>query len=208
MPNLLSIIQNIAVNAVNSTNPLSFVYGTVSSDSPLRIKIDQTTIEIQDESIILTTSVIERKLIIEKHSHTEDKSLVDNTATGNLGAPIMFTPAGVELYVENPNFNPNQPRTDTDEQKGTGTNPKYIINPIIPNPTVLSLNHAHAIHDTVIKGHVYEGKDDDEKHRFETEADDDKIIITINRALKKGDKVIMLRVSSGQQFVVLSRVFE
>lgn len=208
MPNLLSIIQNIAVNAVKSTNPMSFTYGTVTSASPIRIRIDQSTINLEGESLILTTPVIERKLVINKHSHTEDASLVDNTATGNLGAPIMFTPVGVQLYVVNPNFDPNQPRTDTDEQKGTGSNPKYIINPSVPNPTVLSLNHSHAIHDTVIDGYVYEGSEDDEDHRFEAEADDDKIVITINRGLRKGDKVIMLRVSSGQQFIVLSRVFE
>lgn len=32
--------------------------------------------------------------------------------------------------------------------------------------------------------------------------------IILNRALEKGDKVVMLRVNAGQRFIVLSRVFE
>ena len=39
------------------------------------------------------------------------------------------------------------------------------------------------------------------------DSDDDRIIFTLNRALEKDDKVIMLRVSSGQRFIVLSRIF-
>lgn len=36
----------------------------------------------------------------------------------------------------------------------------------------------------------------------------DQIVITLNRGLEVDDKVIMTRVSSGQQFIVLSRIFE
>jgi hypothetical protein len=35
----------------------------------------------------------------------------------------------------------------------------------------------------------------------------EQVCITINRSLKKGDSVIMSRVSHGQQFIVLSRYF-
>lgn len=45
-------------------------------------------------------------------------------------------------------------------------------------------------------------------HKLPVESDDDKIVITINRSLEKGDAVIMTRVSHGQQFIVLSRYFE
>lgn len=45
-------------------------------------------------------------------------------------------------------------------------------------------------------------------HKLPVESDDNKIVITINRSLEKGDAVIMTRVSHGQQFIVLSRYFE
>lgn len=45
-------------------------------------------------------------------------------------------------------------------------------------------------------------------HKLPVESDNDKIVITINRSLEKGDAVIMTRVSHGQQFIVLSRYFE
>jgi hypothetical protein len=208
MPNLLATIQSIAVNAVNSTNPISFVFGTVTSASPLKIRMDQSTINLEGDSLILTASVIEKKLVINKHSHTEDESLVDYTATGNMGAPIIFVPSGMELYVVNLNFNPNEPRTDTDDAKGTGSNPKYIVNPAIPNPQVLPLKHAHAIHDTVVDAYVYEEGKDDDDHKLLVEKDDERIVVTVNRALQKNDKVVMLRVCGGQRFIVLSRVFE
>lgn len=208
MPNLLSTIQTIAVNAVNSTNPISFVFGTVTSADPLKIRMDQSTIELEGGSLILTANVIEKKLVINKHSHTEDESLVDYTATGNSGAPIIFAPVGVQAYVANPNFDPNKPRTDTDEVKGTPDNPKYILNPAIPSPTILPLKHNHAIHDTVVDAYVYEEGKDDDDHKLAVEKDDERIVVTVNRPLKKGDKVIMLRVSGGQRFIVMSRLFQ
>lgn len=193
MPNLLSTIQTIAVNAVNSTNPISFVFGTVTSADPLKIRMDQSTIELEGGSLILTANVIEKKLVINKHSHTDDESLVDYTATGNSGAPIIFAPVGVQAYVANPNFDPNKPRTDTDEVKGT---------PVLP------LKHNHAIHDTVVDAYVYEEGKDDDDHKLAVEKDDERIVVTVNRPLKKGDKVIMLRVSGGQRFIVMSRLFQ
>lgn len=174
MPNLLATIQNIAVNAVRSTNPITFVYGTVTSVSPLKIRIDQNTIQIQDDSIILTTPVIERKLVIKKHNHSESKELVDIvSAVAATGGSVTFALAGTP-----------------------------------PTSTSVTLNHAHSINDTVLEGYVFEGPEDDDDHKFDVESNDEQIVITINRGLRKGDKVIMLRVSSGQQFIVLSRVFE
>lgn len=178
MPNLLSTIQTIAVNAVNSTNPISFVFGTVTSADPLKIRMDQSTIELEGGSLILTANVIEKKLVINKHSHTEDESLVDYTATGNSGAPIIFTPADIS---------PDIPPT--------------------PSET-LPLKHDHAIHDTVVDAYVYEEGKDDDDHKLAVEKDDERIVVTVNRPLKKGDKVIMLRVSGGQRFIVISRLFQ
>ena len=63
-----------------------------------------------------------------------------------------------------------------------------------PNPNV---------DDTVLDGYCTEYG-----HKLPVDSDKDKIVITINRSLEKGDAVIMTRVSHGQQFIVLSRYFE
>lgn len=207
MSNLLTVIQQIAVNAVQSTNPMEYRIGTVTSADPLKIRLNDSTLEISGSSILLTEPVVEKKITIKKHDHTEDTALVDYTATGNMGAPILFAPLGVDLYILNPNFDPSQPRTDTDDAKGTGTNPKYILNPAIPSPTTLPMKHSHGIHTSTLDAWV-----DEFGVRLPVDPESynqsgDQVVVTINRALEKDDKVLMLKVSGGQQFIVLSRIF-
>ena len=174
MPNLLSTIQTIAVNAVNSTNPISFVFGTVTSIGPLKIRMDQSTIELEGGSLILTANVIEKKLVINKHNHTESKELVDvASAVAATGGSVTFTNSGVP-----------------------------------PTSTGITLNHDHTINDTVLDAYVYEEGKDDDDHKLLVEKDDERIVVTVNRPLKKGDKVIMLRVSGGQRFIIMSRLFQ
>lgn len=205
-------IQKIAQGVVESSAACDgqLFTGTVSSDSPLKIKLGEESgsIEIDGDDIILTQSVVSKKIYIKKHNHTESEALVDYTATGNLGAPILFAPLGIDLYIPNPNFDPSQPRTDTDEAKGTGTNPMYILNPAVPIPTTLPMKHLHGIDTSTLDAWCTEYG---HKLPVDPESYDqsgDQICITINRGLEKGDKVIMSRVSHGQQFVVLSRYFE
>ncbi len=205
--NLLTTIQSIAVNAVKSTNPMEYCFGTVTSADPLKIRLNDSTIEISGNSILLTEPVVEKKVYIKAHNHTENESLVDYTATGNLGAPVLFAPLGIDLYIPNPNYDPSQPRTDTDEAKGTGTNPMYILNPDVPTPTTLPLKHLHGINTSTLDAWVTEFGEKLPVDPEQYKQSGDQVIITMNRALEKDDKVIMLRVSSGQRFIVLSRIF-
>ena len=208
MSNLLTVIQGIAVNAVKATNPMAFCYGTVTSASPLKIRLNDGTLEVSGSSIMLTESVVEKTITIKKHDHTENDALVDYTATGNMGAPILFAPLGVDLYILNPNFDPSQPRTDTDEAKGTGSNPKYILNPDIPSPTTLPMKHSHGINTSTLDAWVTEFGVKQPVDPESYNQSGDEVVITINRGLEKYDKVIMLSVSEGQKFIVLSRIFK
>lgn len=202
--NLLTTIQAIAVNAVNSTKPMEFCFGTVTSADPLKIRLNDSTIEISGNSILLTEPVVEKKITIKKHNHTEGESLVDYTATGNSGAPILFAPKGVEVYIPSGN---QPPYTDDDEHKGQGNNPQWKINPAIPDPTTLPLKHTHAINTSTLDAFVTEFGENLPVDPETYTQSGDQVIITMNRALEKDDKVIMLRVSSGQRFIVLSRIF-
>lgn len=56
MHNLIQIIKKAAVEAVEASNPARVMYGTVLTDSPLKIKVDQKFI-LTKEFLILTKNV-------------------------------------------------------------------------------------------------------------------------------------------------------
>lgn len=166
MTTLLSMIQTIAVKAVNSTNPTTFTFGTVTSADPLKIRIDKSTIELEGDSLILTANVVEKTLTIQKHNHGEDEQLVNvESATASCstgGGAVTFYPGGAGI----------------------------------------TLKHKHSIETEVVDAVCTEFGEELPKDK-----DDDRIVVTINRALKKDDRVIMLRVCAGQEYIILSRVF-
>lgn len=167
MSTLLSTIQTIAVRAVESTNPVVFTYGTVTGADPLKVRIDESTIELSGESLILTANVVEKTVTIQKHTHGMDSQLMDITAA----------------------------------VAATGGNVSFTVNGI--PTTSVTLNHKHTNETTVLDAVCNEHGEELPK-----DADDERIVVTINRALKKDDRVIMLRVCSGQEYIIMSRVFE
>lgn len=54
--NLLQIIKQIAMEAVTASKPADFLYGTVTSVSPLKIKIDQK-LTLTSAFLVLTSAV-------------------------------------------------------------------------------------------------------------------------------------------------------
>lgn len=164
--NLLTTIQSIAVNAVNSTSPTVFCYGTVTNADPLKIRLSDSTIEISGNSIILTEPVVEKKITIKKHTHKIGSTIASHTHMLDGECTQSGKVTGTALATKD---------FDSDTE----------------------------IVDTVLDAQCTEfGK----KLSIEKD-DDDEIIFIINEALKKNDKVVMLRVSSGQRFIVLSRIF-
>lgn len=56
--NFLNNVKKVAVDAVEATKPFAYFCGTVSSDDPLKIQIDQKfELNDDDEQLILTTLV-------------------------------------------------------------------------------------------------------------------------------------------------------
>lgn len=164
MSTLLSTIQDIAVKAVNSTNPVVFTFGTVTSDNPLKIRIDSSTIEIGMDSLILTANVVEKTIEIDKHTHGWGDNLSTHVHTySGTGGPITGAPCkrSQEPYID----------------------------PVV-DETVLSAR-------CIEHGETRNG-----------DAGSDKIVVTVTRALQKNDRVIMLRVCSGQEWIILSRVYD
>lgn len=171
--NLLTTIQSIAVNAVKSTNPMEYCFGTVTNAEPLKIRLNDSTIEISGNSILLTEPVVEKKITIQKHTHKIGATIANHTH-------IVGTPP-LTVAIATPPL----------EGTAVGTVPK--TNDFNQNTEIVT---------TVLNAVCTEFNSD-----LPVDSDDDRIVITTNRGLEKDDKVIMLRVSSGQRFIVLSRIF-
>lgn len=159
MANLLNTIQQIAVQAVQANNPISFLYGTIKKVNPLAIEVGDNGLVIPEKALILCEPVIEKKIVIKKHNHAIGSALKDHTHV--------------------------VPSAGTSKTSDTLINAK--------------------VDDTVIDAYCWEFKDD---NKLPYEPDDDKIVVTINKALEVGEKVVMLKVCSGQEFIVLSRMYD
>lgn len=165
-------IKKIAKGVIESSAACDgqFFTGTVTSADPLKIKLgdESGSIELDGDDIILTQSVVSKKLYIKKHSHEESQELIDATGT-NEGGPVIFTPPG--------------------------------------GPT-LTLGHKHTIATSTLDAWVTEYGYKLPVDPSEYNQSGEQVVITLNRGLEEGDKVVMTRVSNGQQFIVLSRYFE
>lgn len=164
------------MNAVQSTNPMQYCYGTVTNADPLKIRLNDTTLEITGNSILLTESVVEKKITIKKHTHKIGPEIANHTHI--VGVPPLTVAGAV------PAAPPTAPTA-------AGTVPK--TNDFDQNTEIVT---------TVLEAVCTEFGEN-----LPVDRDDERIVITTNRALEKDDKVLMLRVSAGQRFIVLSRVF-
>lgn len=60
MPNMIEIIKQASLDAVENSNPMRIYYGLVTTTSPISIKIDQK-FTIPNEFIVLTRNVTKYK---------------------------------------------------------------------------------------------------------------------------------------------------
>lgn len=70
---LLEVIKKVAIDAVEANNPVNVVFGTVTSESPLEITIDQKLI-LTKEFLILTRSVTDYEVNMQVNHVTEKMS--------------------------------------------------------------------------------------------------------------------------------------
>lgn len=164
MGNLLTTIQRIAVKAVEATNPVTFYIGTVTSVDPLKVRIHNTTIEVDQDCLVLSSAVVEKKITINSHDHPIGDALTNHT----------------HQYID--------------------TTPTASVSSVTQASTDLA---GAKVAPITLEGSCVEHGED-----LPVEQKDNNLVITYNRGLKKDDKVLMLKVSNGQQFVILSRVFE
>lgn len=181
-------IQQIAKGVVETSSACDgqLYTGTVTSSNPLKIKlgIDVGDIELEGDDIILTQSVVSKKLYIKKHTHKIGSDISNHT---HVVAESPFTVAGSCSIP---------PATGTITGTATGTAPMtedFTSDTEIVTSTL----------DAWVTEYGHKLPRDPDEYNM----DGEQVCITINRSLQKGDSVIMSRVSHGQQFIVLSRYF-
>lgn len=163
MANLIELIKQAAVEAVNASNPAAFYFGTVTSASPLVINVEQK-MDLTEEFLILSSAVKDHDVEMTFSMSTESTSLnADHTHETE-------TSGGISVISK---LNPEQPGT-TIENEVQDTSSTSISN------VNIDLTHSHAI--------VGRKK------------------VTVHNGLKKGEKVILIRMQGGQKFVVLDRM--
>ena len=163
MANLIELIKQAAVEAVNASNPAAFYFGTVKTTSPLVINVEQK-MDLSEEFLILTNAVKDHEVDMTFNFETDSVSL-------NANHTHKSETSG-EFKIES-KLDPEQPGTT-------------IVNEIIGSPSTsvseikIDLSHSHMING--------------------------RKTVTVHNGLKKGEKVIMIRVQGGQKFVVLDRM--
>ena len=63
MPNLVEIIKEVAMSAFKESKPTSVLYGTVESESPLRIRVDQK-LTLSETFLVLSNLVKDHEVNI------------------------------------------------------------------------------------------------------------------------------------------------
>lgn len=157
---LIAAIKYVSRQDQQAGQPTDYVRGTVTSEDPLKITIDDTMQELERQSLILTASVVERKIPVLAHKHYI--STLSHTHTCPTGAT---TPGLTGKYL------------------GEESLVSEGANSTLQSENIICYENGEPL--PVEDGYII-----------------------LNRKLENGDKVLMLSVSGGQLFIVLSREFE
>ena len=169
MANLIELIKQAAVEAVNASDPAAFYFGTVTNANPLSINVEQK-MDLTSEFLILTNAVKDHDVEVTVDYATETTSLDANhshSADSNINGTC-------DVQISN-TVTPDTTKVESDATATLNLNSNVDV-----EAKNINLSHKHSI-----KG---------------------KKKITIHNALKKGEKVVMIKLQGGQKFVVLDKI--
>lgn len=185
--------------------PTDLRIGTVTSAAPLEITVNVAAAPLQAGQLYLTEAVVEKKIPILEHSHSISGLGHVHTVTG-LGH--SHSTSGLEHTHTVDGLS----HTHTLEEGTTGaaldgsyTNGSALSGSYLSDQKLMGSYLTSSALGSVASGVALEGVACIE-HGVTLPVKNGYIIL--NRALEEGDKVLLLRVLSGQRFLVLSRVFE
>ena len=106
MSNLLQVIKQAAMDAVEASEPSDFIYGTVKSASPLIVTIDQK-LELTSGFLLLTSNVsdYEVKITVDmktddgEHSVSGEQTITVHNGLENGDKVILIKQKGGQKYI-------------------------------------------------------------------------------------------------------------
>lgn len=173
---------------MNAYGLTDLAVGTVTNVDPLEVTIRETMAPLPQEVLWLTAAVVEKKIPVLAHEHITKGFRHSHTVSG-LGHSHTVSGLG---------------HSHSTDEGGTGTSLGGSYQ------TDDSLGGSYATGDALTPD-AYTA---DQRLKDIVCYEDGKALpvedgyIILNRGLAVGDKVLLLRVMRGQQFIILSRIFE
>lgn len=104
--NLVQVIKQAAVEAVEASEPSDFLYGTVKSSSPLVITVDQK-LELTSSFLLLTSNVRDYELKItvdmttddDEHSVTGEQTITVHNGLKSGDKVILLKQKGGQKFI-------------------------------------------------------------------------------------------------------------
>ncbi len=190
---MIEMVKSVAINAVESTNPVNVLYGQVTKVNPLEIQVHQK-LTLTSEFLILGRNVTDHEI----------EMTVDHTTESSLSSYDLSHTHSLSGNTENALGNHDLSHShdfDGETDEGGEEDPYTHTYSGSTNNTGGSLELSH--------GHSFSGNTDTAGKTLNlehTHAYRDRKVFTVHNALKTGEKVILLRVQGGNQYVVLDRV--
>ena len=98
--NFLEIIKRAAVDAEEQSAPCDFLFGTVTSAAPLKIRVEQK-LELGEAQLVLTRNVSDHRIKIEGKNVQSFFFTDDNGSTEALIPPHVHAIGEIEIEVKN-----------------------------------------------------------------------------------------------------------
>ncbi len=185
---IVDILHQISEDAMRSYGLADLAVGTVTSEKPLEVKVREDMAALPEETLWLTVGVIEKKIPVLKHTH--------------ITAGFKHDHELPDISHEHEVSGLSHSHSGEEGETGSALEGSYS--------TETALNESFQT-ETSLNQDAFES---DERLTDIFCLEDGKKLpvkdgyIILNRGLEKGDKVLMLRVCRGQQFIILSRIFE
>ena len=185
--NLAETVYLMVQKSMKAAQLTDLRVGTVTSAAPLEITIDPAMPPIPERILYLTSAVVEKKIPVLAHSHGVSGLSHTHTVSG-LGHQHSTGGLSHTHAVTDGSTGAALGGSYASDQQLTGT---YGTSSALGGSvTSASALDSVACVENGVSLPVRDG------------------YIILNRGLEEGDRVLLLRVHNGQEFIVLSRIFE
>lgn len=96
LPSMIQIIKQAAIEAMEASNPMRLMYGTVTSANPLAVKIDQK-FTVPASLLVLTGNVAKHKVTITIDEEEKEITVDNSLASGD--RVILMQEQGGQRYI-------------------------------------------------------------------------------------------------------------